>query len=134
MSVLQCKRQQSPVQFIDTAMKLVEHTILYTRKQFANKDHDLVRRIRDLSSDILTNVVMANAVFPKSYEDIAYRYKLFREAKAKCFALNTFLSTIKHAIQTTITDYGWKMWGEYLIDEIRLINKVISSDKNQKIE
>ena len=129
MSVLKCDRQESPVQFIDTAMKLLEHTIKYTRKQFNNKDYDLVRRIRDLSIDILNNVVMANAIFPKSQNDIDRRYEHFRTAKSCCFALMTLISTIKNVVHSTVTSYGWLMWGTYLKEEINLINKVIASDK-----
>lgn len=128
MSVIVAKRTQSPVQFVDTAMLLVEHTIRYTRKQFNNKDYDIVRRLRDMSMNILDCVTKANGIFPKSNDDLVRRYMLFREAKSQCFSMITLVSVIKNVLQNTVTNYGWQKWGEYLSQEIDLMNKIIKSD------
>lgn len=133
MSVIEAKRKQSGVQFLNTAMKIAEHTFRYTTsKKFDKCDRDVVRRIRDLSLEILQEVEKANAIFPKSQIDIEQRYIHFISAIGSCEALCSLLCVIKYSITNKVTAYGWKMWGEYLAEEISLIRGIINSDKKIK--
>lgn len=131
MSVIEAKRKQSGVQFLNTAMKIAEHTFKYTTsKKFDKCDKDVVRRVRDLSLEILVEVEKANAIFPKCQIDIEQRYIHFISAIESCEALCSLLCIVKYSITNKITAYGWQKWGEYLGEEISLIKGIINSDKN----
>ena len=131
MSVIEAKRKQSGVQFLNTAMKIAEHTFKYTTsKKFDKCDKDVVRRVRDLSLEILVEVEKANAIFPKCQIDVEQRYIHFISAIGSCEALCSLLSVVKYSITNKITAYGWQKWGEYLGEEISLIKGIITSDKN----
>lgn len=106
MSVRLNERSESKVQFIATARDLCAHTLKNTRKQFHKVDIDAVRFIRTQAMNILSYVVQANSIYPKTAEDVAKRYDLFQKAKAECYAMNTLLGVIKLTMQSTTSDYA----------------------------
>lgn len=129
MSVIEAKRKDSAVKFIMTAMKLAEHTFKYTKKQFNKSDKDIIRRVRDLSMEILIEVEKGNSIFPKSQVDVEQRYIHFINAISSCEAMCSLLCVIKYSVQNTVSTFGWEQWGLLLGDEISLVKGVISSDK-----
>ena len=133
MSVIESKRQESNVKFLHNAIKLAEHTFRYaTTKKFNKSDKDVVRRIRDLGMEVLIEVEKANSIFPKTQLDIEQRYIHFMNAIGSCEALCSLLCVAKYSLENEVTAFGWEEWGNILGDEISLIKKVISSDKNLK--
>lgn len=123
------QRNESKVQFIDTARELVVHTMKYAKKFPKSAMFIITKDLVDLSREIYKCVVCANRAFPNSQRAVDARYGYFTKALGCIDALDCFLGIAKDAYNTTdISDYGWSHWGELLVKEENLIKKILASD------
>ncbi len=124
------KRNESKVQFIDTARELVVHTLHYTKKLPKAAMFLITKDIADLSREIYRCVVTANRFYPNTERDRDERYKLFKRALGCIDTMDCFLGIARDSYGSSgISDYGWVHWGELLFKEADLIRKVLASDE-----
>lgn len=123
------QRKLSPVQFVDTARELLKHTFSNCKKLPKSAMFMITKDIADAAKEIYKNVIVANSIYPTKPIDIDLRYKHLMIAKGYIEVLDGLLSMAKDIYSTTITDYGWKHWGELMVKETNLIKGVIQSDK-----
>ena len=88
MSVIKAFRQESKIQFIDTARELVVHTLTYCKKFPKSAMFLMTKDIADLAKNIYIQVVSANVIFPNSKTDIEERKKHFDQALGYIDALD----------------------------------------------
>lgn len=136
MSVPTYNRNESKVQFIDTARELVEHTLKYVHKLPKRATFYLSIRIFDYSAKVYESVVSANEYYPTTSLDIEQRKILFKQAQGYLSSLDYFLGLAKDSYgglknekgNPIISEYGWVHWGELIKKEKSLIKSVLSSD------
>ena len=136
MSVIKAFRQESKIQFIDTARELVVHTLTYCKKFPKSAMFLMTKDIAELAKNIYIQVVSANVIFPNSETDIEERKKHFDQALGYIDSLDCFLGIAKDSYTSNeegkkISDYGWIHWGELLENEKNLIKKVLSADSKR---
>lgn len=118
----------SSIQYIDTARELVIHTIKYAKKFPKSAMFLIVKDIVDTAREIYKEVAKANSCYPRSKEDVSFRYAHLLEAKGAVDNLDGLLSVAKELFEVDISEYGWLHWGELINKEMNLIKGVISSD------
>lgn len=153
-NVLAKDRKPSVVQYVETARKLVVHTVSYARKFPKSLMFLFTKDIVAAAREVYTNVVVANSIVPKKGEAFKIRFNHLMEAKGKLDVLDGLLSIAvemyesqllpheevkisadgtKHITKCGISEYGWVHWGELIEEEKKLIQGVLASDaKNIK--
>lgn len=136
------QRKESGVQFLDTARELTVHLLSCVKRMPKSWRFVLTNKLTDLGCDIYTEVSMANAIYPKSAEDVAARAAHFNAALGKIDALDGLSAIAFDCIgtkgnpadkldPTRLSDYAWLHLGELLGQERSLITKVLASDKKR---
>lgn len=95
MSVIKAFRQESKIQFIDTARELVVHTLTYCKKFPKSAMFLMTKDILELAKNIYIQVVSANVIFHNSKTDIEERKKHFDQALGYIDTLDRFLGIAK---------------------------------------
>lgn len=134
MSVIVRKRKPSVIQYIETARKLVTHTIKYCRNFPKSAMFLITKDIVDNARQVYTNVLIANSIFPTTKQDIELRYEYLVTARGHINALDGLLGIAQDMWNLSISEYGWTHWGELMLEEITLINFVIKSDEKRGLE
>ncbi len=130
MSVPSWKRNESSVQFIDTARELYEHTLRYCRKFPKSAMFFVTKDIVEASKAVFSDVLAANRIYPKTIGDIAQRRAKLYDALGGLSALDAIIPIAKDIYGLKdISDYGWLHWGELIVKEGNLIKKVMASDE-----
>lgn len=122
------QRRLSSIQYIDTARELVIHTIKYAKKFPKSAMFLIIKDIVDTAREIYKEVVKANSCYPRSKDDVSFRYGHLLEAKGAVDDLDGLLSIAKELFEADISEYGWLHWGDLINKEMNLIKGVISSD------
>lgn len=124
------ERNESKILYIDNARELVIHTIKYGKKFPKSAMFFVTKDIADTSREIYKEVVSANAIFPKTPQDIEKRADRLKHALGLIDSLDCFIGIAKDLCSSTnISDYGWVHWGELMVKETNLIKKVLQSDE-----
>lgn len=141
MSVPTWRRNESKVQYLDTARELVVHSIKMIRKFPKSARFIISNDIMKSANEVFRHVTNCNACFPKSYEDIRHRRYELIQAQGELDTLDCFISIAidAYSIQTDkgldceikSSDYSWAYWGELIFKERNLIAKVLESDASR---
>lgn len=94
MSVLASKRKTGDLTVIIKAKENAIYTlkITHNEKRFPKRYRfSVTNKLQDLAIDILTNLIQANEIYPRTTEEYQYRTFLQRKAMASCRALNTLI-------------------------------------------
>ena len=125
------ERHDSKILFVDTARELVIHTIQYCRKFPKSAMFFITKDIVDTSRAIYKNVACAQAIFPKTAQDVELRTRFLKPALGLIDTLDCFLGIAKELYgNQQISNYGWVHWGELMSKESNYIKKVLTSDEN----
>lgn len=123
------ERNESKIQFVDTARELVVHTLHYARKFPKAAMFLLTKDIVDYAKNVYLHTVCANDIFPKTPADVESRKKHLDFTIGCLDTMDCFLGIMKDDYSDAkITDYGWVHWGELIFKEKNLIKKVLASD------
>lgn len=143
MSVPTWKRNESKVEYIDTARELVIHTIKGVRKFPKSATFIISSDIMKSANDIFRYVIICQNCFPKSKEDIDFRRNYLLQALGELDNLDCKISIAIDAYsrkteQDTecdikMSDYSWAYWGELIYKERNLIKKVLESDSKRSL-
>lgn len=128
MSVLQSKRGESPVQFLETARQLEIYAIKQCVKIPKRYTFYIAVRTSNHACDVYDYVKKANSIFPSTAEAVAMRRRYFTEAKASLQALISQLEVIKEMNIAEIEDKCWIRLETLIGNEFRLVDKVMKSD------
>ena len=130
MSVPSWKRNESAVQYVDTARELYEHTLRYCRKFPKSATFLVTKDVVDAAKGVFTNVLAANRIYPKTEGDRAQRRAKLFDALGGLAALDAIIPIAKDIFGLKdVSDYGWAHWGELIVKEGNLIKKVMASDE-----
>ena len=130
MSVPAWKRNESAVQYVDTARELYEHTLRYCRKFPKSATFLVTKDVVDAAKSVFVNVLGANRIYPKTEGDRAQRRGKLYDALGGLAALDAIIPIAKDLYGLKeISDYGWVHWGELIAKEGNLIKKVMASDE-----
>ena len=94
MSVLASQRKTGDLTVIIKAKENAIYTlkITHNEKRFPKRYRfSVTNKLQDLAIDILTNLIQANEIFPRTTEEYQHRLFLQRKAMASCRALNTLI-------------------------------------------
>ena len=122
-------RKPSPVQFIDTAKELVEHTWFYISKFPKSTRFIFQTKISDLAMDLYINTQRANSIFveKENEADRQNKRECVQQALGIINSLEGLLSIIQLKYYSEITEYGWKHWGELIDKERKLLSGLLKS-------
>lgn len=129
MSVHKNDRDDSTVQFLETAFNLRVFTINSCKKS-AKRDTFLIsNKISDMSYDILRLVKSGNSIFPTNAYEARMRRDCFMEAYQICQSMVSELNVwaeVSPDMRKFLPE-----WSKYLYDELKLIKGVIKSDNKR---
>lgn len=129
MSVIKSKRNQSDVQFIQTAKDLEEFTLEQCLKFPKRYPFLLTNKIMDYSSSVLDCVTLANNIFPKTKAEASQRRQLFLTARG---TLKSMIPQIDIAYKKfPIKDNAMIHWMELIDTELHLITGIMKKDKQR---
>lgn len=132
MSVLKSKRNESSVQFLDTALKLEEYTILQCMKLPKRATFFVGQRVAELASGIADSVKSANTVFPNSIVTFEKRESYFIEAECYTQCLISKIALLKRMYSSEFKENVWIEWNKMLIEMVRLLSSIIKNDRERK--
>lgn len=132
MAVLKSKRSESSAQFLDTALKLEEYTILQCMKLPKRATFFVGERVAKLASDIADNTKSANTIFPNSIATFEQRENYFLKAKCATQCLISKVALLKRMYSSVFKENVWIEWDKMLIDMTRLLTSVIKNDRERK--
>ena len=129
MSVLKSKRNESDLQFLDTAMKLnifsIQQCVKFPKRYTFYISHE----IAETSSEILKNVKCANSIYPTNAHEAQMRRDHFISAYAYTQSL---ISQINVASELFPISGGvMTQWMELILSELNLLKSIMKSDKSR---
>lgn len=141
MSVPTWKRNESKVEYIDTARELVVRTLKGVRKFPKSATFIISNDIINSANNVFKYVITCQNCFPKSKEDIAFRKNFLVQALGELDNLDCKISIAIDLYTTTqeqenkceikMSDYSWATWGELIYKERNLIKKILESDEKR---
>ncbi len=129
MSVPLHRRKTSIIQFIDTAQELHKHTILSCSKFPKSLTFSLTTFITSEAASIVASVAQVNVVRPNSMDNIQRRRHYIHLAQGSLDTLSAYLSTARKLQAVILTDAAWRIFGELIEKERRLLHSLLKSDK-----
>lgn len=129
MSVIKSKRQESTVQFLDTARKIYYFTKQQCIKLPKRYTFFGLQQTYASASKMLENVKRGNSTYPTNEHEIQIRRDYFMAALAELFVLSEYINDIRDTFP--ISDNTMIEWSNMLVEETRLIKGVLERDKQR---
>ena len=126
MSVLKSKRDESVIEFINTARELNMHTIRQCVKFPKRYTFFVSQDIVSLSNEIYEDVVKANAINPSNRHEAQTRKDLLIAAHTSCESLVAKIALAKELFP--IEEKPMIRWMEFINKEQRLLKGAIKHD------
>lgn len=136
MSVLKSKRDESVVQFLDTARELEIYTIRQCAK-FPKRFMFLITKdIVELSRKVYNNVKAANSVYPTNAAEVQVRKNYIIAANCALQCLISQLDIAREFIRSTddnkpIRSTVWQTWIDLVTTEVKLLAALKNKDKER---
>ena len=134
MSVYVSKRNESKVQFLETARKLSAHTLTYCLKAPKRLTFFITKDICELARKVYYEANIANGIIPKNKVDVQNRKMHFELALASCENMEIPLSELKARLELNPeeskkwSNFAFQEWGRLLMEEQRLLKNIMKSD------
>lgn len=126
MSVIKSKRNESKVQFLETAQEIHKHTLRQVVKFPKRYTFYVSQKIADSAADAHGYVKKANSVFPAIKRDVELRREFFMRAYAE---YQNLISQINIAYEIfPVTDTAMTTWMSLINQELSLIKSVMKKD------
>lgn len=129
MSVPKNKRGESSVQFLDTAHQLHIYTVKQCTSLPKRYTFYGAQKLAELSFDILTDVKMANSIYPKNAHEYQCRLDRFLSAYGKAQAMVSQVGAMKEMF--SIPTKSVMGWMELIQSELRLLKGIMLSDSHK---
>ena len=129
MSVPSWKRNESAIEYVNTARELYEHTLRYVRKFPKSAMFLITKDIVECAKIVFKGVLCANRIFVKTDGDKAQRRAILNDVVGNLATMDALIPIAKDLYDTLVSDYGWLHWGELLVKETNLVKKVMASDE-----
>lgn len=136
MSVIKAMRGESSMQFIETARRLELHAFSVCTKAPKRYAPLLTNRIFELASTVHEEVRAANNIYPTNKHEAQMRRDCLTRANIALQNLSPKLALLYDAILQNPEKYPWidhaiQEFGEYIVDEAKLISSVKKSDRKR---
>jgi len=136
VSVVKSMRGESTMQFVETARRLELHAFSVCTKAPKRYAPFLTHRIFELASTVHEEVRAANNIIPKNQHELQMRRDHLTNANIALQNLSPKLTLLYDAILQNPEKCPWidnamKVFGEYIIDEAKLISSVKKSDHDR---
>ena len=131
MSVLESKRQESKVQFLETARNLEIFTLQHCAKFPKRYAYTITNNIINLSISIYNELKSANSIFPTNKEEVQMRKNCFIKANCELQALISQLDIARGVLNDTVSVSIWCSWLDLMEQEAKLISAVRKADKER---
>ncbi len=134
MSVYVSKRNESKVEFLETARKLSAHTLTYCLKAPKRLTFFLTKDICALARRVYYEANTANGIIPRNKVELQNRRTHFQLALSACENMEIPLSELKERLNLNPeeakkwSEFAFKEWGRLLVEEQRLLKNIMKSD------
>jgi hypothetical protein len=122
MAVPMCKRSESKVQFLDTALKLRIYTVNVCKKAPKRDTFFVTQNLSDLSIEILCGVKKANSIYPTTQYEARLRRDHFIQAYCSCQALISEIEVLI-GVSPDMVKY-LRDWMPLISEEMKLIKGI----------
>lgn len=131
MSVIKSKRGKSSVQFMQTGLDLVNHTISIVRKFPKSVTFYISVPTANAAKEMYANLKKGNSIIPQTKHELERRLDYFQDAYASLQVLSSEIDmAVEHQIDE-IAEGNILRWLELLDKEERLIRAQIKGDKER---
>lgn len=131
MSVLKQKRNESQLQFLDTARQLEIFTLRNCVKFPKRYTFLITNEIVRLAQSVYNKVKAANSIFPSGELEINLRREYLIQANCDLQCLISQLDVAKEMFGAEIKAATWCGWMDLIESEARLISAVKKRDKER---
>lgn len=136
MSVIKAMRGESSMQFIETARRLEMHTFSVVTKAPKRYGPYLLYKLMHLATTVHDEVRAANNIYPRNQHEAQMRRDCLTRANIALQNMSPKLTLLYDAIlqnpeKCTWIDSAMKQFGEYIIEEAKLISKVKKADSER---
>ncbi len=131
MSVLKKDRQESNVQFLDTARQLEIFSLKNCAKFPKRYTFLITTEIAQLSRNIYNNVKSANSIFPVNQAEVQMRRDFFTRANCDLQCLISQLDIAKEMFDEEIKSGTWCQWLDLIEEEAKLISAIRRIDRER---
>ena len=131
MSVLLGKRQESKVQFLETARNLEIFTLQHCAKFPKRYAYTITNNIINLSISIYNELKSANSIFPTNKDEAQLRKNCLIKANCDLQAFMSQLDIARAVLNDVVSVSIWCTWLEYIEEEAKLISAVRKADKER---
>ena len=136
MSVIKAMRGESAMQFVETARRLEAHAFSVVTKAPKRYGPYLLYKIMELASTVHDEVRAANNIYPKNRHEAQMRRDCLTRANIALQNLSPKLVLLYDSIllnpeKCPRIDNAMKVFGEYIIEEAKLISKVKKADNDR---
>lgn len=136
MSVYKSKRGESPMQFVQTAWELEDHTFTCLLKVPKRYTFLLSTHIMNLAREVYDCVNAANNIWPTNEKEVQDRRDLLTRANNALQNMDRRIDTLYRQIKKNPQGYEWidnavKRWAILMADEARLISAVKKADRQR---
>ena len=134
MSVYVSKRNESKVEFLETAKKLSAHTLTYCLKAPKRLTFFLTKDICALARRVYYEANTANGILPRNKIEAQNRRTHFQLALSACENMEIPLAELKARLNLNPdetkkwSEFAFKEWGRLLMEEQRLLKNIMRSD------
>lgn len=134
MSVYVSKRNESKVEFLETARKLSAHTLTYCLKAPKRLTFFLTKDICSLARRVYYEANTANGIIPRNKIELQNRRTHFQLALAACENMEIPLAELKARLNLNPeeakkwNEFAFKEWGRLLVEEQKLLKNIMKSD------
>ena len=134
MSVYVSKRNESKVEFLETAKKLSAHTLTYCLKAPKRLTFFLTKDICALARRVYYEANTANGILPRNKIEAQNRRTHFQLALSACENMEIPLAELKAKLNLNPdetkkwSEFAFKEWGRLLMEEQRLLKNIMRSD------
>lgn len=134
MSVYVSKRNESQVQFLETARKLSAHTLTYCLKSPKRLTFFITKDICYLARKVYYEANIANNIVPRNSKDVQNRREHFQLALAACENMELPLTELKARLEMNPEEskewkkFAFQEWGRLLLEEQTLLKGIMKKD------
>ncbi len=129
MSVPRAERNESEMEFLHNARKLLTFTLRKTKKLPKRFTFSVTNKLTDLAWEILGDIKQGNSIYPTNAHEVQLRRDCFLKARAKLYDL---IGKIEVAAEFMPIESGvMKEWMSIVHKEIALIKGILDSDKKR---
>lgn len=131
MSVLKNNRNESQLQFLDTARDLEIFTLRNCVKFPKRYTFFITTEIVRLSQSVYNNVKAANSIFPSGELEVQLRRDYLIKANCDLQCLISQLDVAKEMFGEEVKSNTWCSWMDLIEKEAKLISAVKKKDKER---